>query len=623
LYRPFLILYVLKILIVTTAHISSWGQSIVTEEIALTKNALQVLRSRYLLKNMRGEIIETPEGMFRRVAEAIAKVETIYDPKADAQALAEKFYMAMRSLEFLPNTPTLMNAGTEIGQLSACFVIPVPDSTEGIFDSVKYMALIHRSGGGTGFSFSSLRPKGDIVRLTKGAASGPVSFMRIFDITTDVIKQGGKRRGANMGILRVDHPDILEFIDVKRTPGVLTNFNISVAVTDRFLKAVEENGDYELIHPRTCLVVGRLNARMIFDRIVDSAWLTGDPGLIFIDEINRRNPTPGVGPIEATNPCGEQPLLPWESCNLGSINLSKFVVGRDLDWVRLRSMVRMAVRFLDNVIDANRYPVSMIEDITKRNRKIGLGVMGFAEMLIRLGVPYNSEEGLQWGEKVMRFIHDEAVHMSVELGETRGSFPNFSLSIWNERFKTMRNATTTTIAPTGTISIIAGTTSGIEPLFAVTYVRQILDGSKLLEVNPLFEGMAKERGFHSEELMRKISAQGSVQKIDEVPEDVRMLFVTALDIDPEWHVRMQAGFQRYTDNAVSKTVNLPASATREDVRRIFLLAEELKCKGITVYRYGSKPQQVLVLMPQETKEANHIEVEPEYGGGCPTGICPY
>ena len=589
----------------------------------LSKNAIQVLEARYLLKDMNGKIIESPDGMFHRVASAVAAIETVYDSKADVQAVADQFYQAMQSLEFLPNSPTLMNAGVELGQLSACFVVPVPDSTEGIMDAVKYMALIHRSGGGTGFSFSRLRPKGDIVRLTKGVASGPVSFMRIFDVTTDVIKQGGKRRGANMGILRVDHPDILEFIDAKRTPGALSNFNVSVAATDVFMKAVRENGDLELVHPRTCSIVSRLRANEVFDKVVDAAWATGDPGLVFIDEINRRNPTPGVGAIEATNPCGEQPLLPWESCNLGSINVSKFVLGKDLDWPRLRRMVRIAIRFLDNVIDSNRYPVNMIEDITKRNRKIGLGVMGFADMLIKLGVPFDSEDGLKWGERLMQFIHDEAIHASVELGETRGSFPNFSLSIWKDRFRTMRNSTVTTIAPTGTISIIAGTSSGIEPLFAVSFVRLILDGSKLLEANPLFEGMAKEKGFYSGELMAKIAAQGSVKKMAEVPYDARRLFVTALDMDPEWHVRMQATFQKYSDNAVSKTVNLPNEATREDIRKIYLIAHELKCKGITVYRYGSKPQQVLVITPQETKEAKKVEAQPEFSGGCPTGLCPY
>jgi ribonucleoside-diphosphate reductase alpha chain len=589
----------------------------------LTKNALQVLESRYLLRNMSGEIVETPDEMFHRVANSLARIETIYDPRADVVSTAHDFYQAMRQLEFLPNSPTLMNAGTGIGQLSACFVIPVPDSTEGIFDAVKYMAMIHRSGGGTGFSFSSLRPKGDIVRLTKGVASGPVSFMKIFDVTTEVIKQGGKRRGANMGVLRADHPDIMEFIDAKRTPGVLTNFNISVASTDQFMKAVLLDTEYDLVHPRTSTVVKRLKASEVFDRIVDSAWEAGDPGLIFIDEINRLNPTPGVGPIEATNPCGEQPLLPWESCNLGSINLVKFVSGNDMDWNRLRAVVRTSVRMLDNVIDANMYPVNMIEEITKKNRKIGLGVMGFAEMLIKLGIPYDSVEGMSWGEKVMRFIHDEGIHMSNELGESRGSFPNFGLSIWKDRFRAMRNSTVTTIAPTGTISIIAGTSSGIEPLFAVSFVRQILDGSRLLEVNSLFEEMARKHGFYSMELMRKIASQGSVQNIDDVQDNLKRIFVTALDIDPEWHVKMQATFQRYTDNAVSKTVNLPASATRDDVRRIFLLAYRLKCKGITVYRYGSKPQQVLIITPSDAEEIKHVEVEPEYSGGCPTGVCSF
>jgi len=601
----------------------------VKDDLKLTLNAVSVLERRYLQKNDEGKVIETPMQMFRRVARAISAPDALYDRSVDLKEVEKEFYGVMTRLEFLPNSPTLMNAGTEIGQLSACFVLPVPDSIEGIFNALKYMALIHKSGGGTGFSFSNLRPKGDIVRSTKGVASGPVSFMKIFNAATEVIKQGGRRRGANMGILRVDHPDIFEFITAKEKEGVLTNFNVSVGVTDSFMDAVENDEKYDLINPRTGKAVKRVKAKDVFDLIVTMAWRTGDPGIVFLDEINRHNPTPHIGRIESTNPCGEVPLLPYESCNLGSINLSKMVQDGEIDWDKLRRTVRIGIHFLDNVIDANKYPLPEIEKMTKANRKVGLGVMGFAEMLVKLGVPYDSEEGIATAEKVMSFISEEARKKSIELGEERGSFPNFEGSVWDKMgYNAMRNATVTSIAPTGTISIIAGTSSGIEPFFAISYVRNVM-GTQLFEVNPVFEEMAKERGFYSTGLLRKIAKNGSIQKISEIPSEIKRIFVTALDIAPEWHVKMQAAFQKYTDNAVAKTVNLPGDATLEDVRRVFLLAYRLKCKGITVYRYGSKSEQVLVigstseLGSKSLSTERYVQVNEEYSGGCPTGTCPF
>ncbi|MEM3874362.1 MAG: vitamin B12-dependent ribonucleotide reductase [Candidatus Bathyarchaeia archaeon] len=591
------------------------------EEPKLTVNALEVLRKRYLRRDEAGNIIEDPAQMFRRVAKAIARIDRKYseDPKESE----ETFYRMMARLEFLPNSPTLFNAGTKLGQLSACFVLPVEDSLDSIFEAVKNMALIEKSGGGVGFDFSRLRPKGDIVMSTKGVASGPVSFMRVFDIATDVIKAGGKRRGAMMGILRVDHPDILEFITAKQQPGFLSNFNISVAITDDFMKTLEEDGEYWLINPRNKERTGKLKAREVWDLIARSAWASGDPGVVFIDEINRHNPTPEVGRIESTNPCGEQPLLPYESCNLGSINLSRMVEDGKINWEKLRETVGNAVHFLDNVIDANRYPLREIEKITKANRKIGLGVMGFADMLIKLGIPYNSEQALELAEKLMKFIDEEAHKKSEEIAEKRGSFPNFDKSIWKDKYRAMRNATVTTIAPTGSISIIAGCSSGIEPLFAISFIRNVLDGTRLFETNPLFEIVAKERGFYDAHLLEEIAKTGSVQKIDKVPEDIKKVFVTALDIEPEWHVRMQAAFQKYTDNAVSKTVNMPFEATVEDVRKVFELAWKLKCKGVTVFRYGSRPEQVLYIGEVKTAEKRFISADSEYAGGCPTKTCPF
>jgi ribonucleoside-diphosphate reductase alpha chain len=597
----------------------------VADDLKLGVNAVKVLEKRYLAKDSNGKVAETPKEMFRRVAKAIAGVEKKYDKSADLKAWEDWFYNLMTEFLFLPNSPTLMNAGTRLGQLSACFVIPVEDSISGIFDALKDMALIHQSGGGTGFSFSRLRPRGDVVKSTHGIASGPVSFIKVFDSATDVIKQGGRRRGANMGILRVDHPDIIEFIRAKEREGVLTNFNISVGATDDFMNVVQKDGGYSLINPRTRGVVKDLRARDVFDLIATAAWRTGDPGILFLDRINNANPIPKLGEIESTNPCGEQPLLPFESCNLGSINLSNMVKDGKIDYEQLASTVQLSIRFLDNVIDATRFPIKEIEKTTKGNRKIGLGVMGFAELLIQLGIPYDSEKAVETGEMLMKFISEKAISASVELGSEKGSFPNFPGSVWEKKgFRYMRNATVTTVAPTGTISIIAKTISGIEPLFAVSFIRNVIEGTKLLEVNPYFEKIAKKQGFYSKELMIELAKVGSLKDIPEVPDNIKRLFATALEIAPEWHVKMQAAFQKYVDNAVSKTVNLPADATIEEVRRIFLLAHKLGCKGITVYRYGSKSEQVLSISPayiKETIEEEHIMASSEFAGGCPKGEC--
>ena len=587
--------------------------------VELTPNALAVLRHRYLRKDDDGAVIETPDAMFRRVARVIAEPERGYGAgDAEVNTIAERFYARMAALEFLPNSPTLMNAGRDEGQLAACFVVPVADSTNAIFDAVRWAAAIQKTGGGTGFSFSRLRPAGDYVASTGGHASGPVSFMKVFDAATDAIKQGGTRRGANMGVLRVDHPDILDFITLKLDPTAMVNFNLSVAVTDAFMAAVEADTTYALINPRTPNeAVRELEARRVFELIANAAWATGDPGVVFLDRINASQPTPQLGDIEATNPCAEQPLLPFESCTLGSINLARFAGEGELDWPRLREAVRDAVRFLDNVIDANCYPLPEIDRATKATRKIGLGVMGFADLLIDLGVAYDSARALELGEQIAAFLETESLAMSMDLAITRGSFPTFPGSRLAGEFCTLRNATTTTVAPTGTISIIAGCSSGIEPLFAVAYERHVLEGQVLTELHPAFVAMAKRDGFYSEELVATVAERGAVRGLDQVPAPVQELFATAHDLSPETHIRMQAAFQTYVHAAVSKTINLPHEATPDDVLDAYRLAYQLGCKGITVYRDRSKDTQVLAFGPQTQKAA-----PPRQGGRHGYERCP-
>ena len=672
----------------------------VTDDLKLSINAIKTLEARYLLKDEDGKIVETPTQMFRRVASHVGVVELLYDfrtyqktgkaPKdgkvfgaisktqmevlerahdhlinekelkgtfeeflnfvyskpTTATDTIEKYYDVMCNLEFVPNSPTLMNAGARLGQLSACFVLPVSDSIEDIFESLKYQAMIHKSGGGTGFSFSRLRERDDLVGSTKGVASGPVSFMKIFDVTTDIIKQGGKRRGANMGILRYDHPDIMDFIlskDAENT--ILSNFNISVGMDDEFFEKLDSDDYIELRSPRSGKIINRIKAKTMWDTIINKAWQTADPGLIFLDEMNRKNPVRHIADIEATNPCGEQPLMPYEPCNLGSINLSKFVKNGEVDWNHLKEVVHLSTKFLDNVIDANKFPVDKIEKMARTTRKIGLGYMGFADLLMLLGISYNSGAGLEMAERVMSFLDEESHSESEILAVSRGVFPGWYGSTYEKEGLKRRNSTTTTIAPTGTISIIANCSSSIEPLFALAFVRHVLNGQELMEINPIFEQVLKDRNLYSEDLMHEVARTGNLHEID-LPEDIKRLFVTAHEIDPEWHVLMQATFQRYCDSGVSKTINLPSDATPQDIAKAYLMAHELHCKGITVYRDRSKSEQVLysgtqsrlkekkkapdLKQPEAEKQTieliktvpdKYLKLDATFDPACPTGKC--
>lgn len=627
----------------------------VNEKLKLSENAIKVLEKRYLKRDKEGNCTETPADMFKRVASSIAAAELKYGKsESDVNELTKKFYEAVTNLYFMPNSPTLMNAGRELGQLSACFVLPVEDSLEGIFETVKNTALIHKSGGGTGFSFSRLRPKNDVVRSTMGVSSGPVSFMEVFNAATEAVKQGGTRRGANMGILRVDHPDIIDFINCKSDNTKLNNFNISVAITDKFMEALKNGQDYDLYHPNTKNPVGRLNAKQVFDLIVDGAWRNGEPGIVFIDKMNNDNPTPLVGPIESTNPCGEVPLLAYEACNLGSINLGLMLKetenGLDVDWAKLAEITELSIHFLDNVITVNNYPLPIIADMVQNNRKIGLGVMGWADMLMKLGLSYNSKEGTDLAYKIMEFIDYHSKIKSVELAKSRGAFNNFKGSVYEKgtfltdkyvgksagmvtdnQWKALesqiqefgiRNATTTCIAPTGTISMIASASGGVEPLFGLVFFRNVMDGTEMLEINPVFEKYAKEKGFYSENLMKEIAKDGSIAHVEGVSEEVKHIFATAHDVTPEWHVKMQAAFQLHTDNAVSKTVNFEEHATREDIEKAYILAFENNLKGITVYRNNSRTFQPMNLDAKKAPELEIKPIEEEPSGEIKNVVCP-
>lgn len=625
------------------------------EQLSLSENAIKVLEKRYLKRDNEGNCTETPADMFKRVASSIAIADLQYGKsQSEVDELTQKFYEFITNRYFMPNSPTLMNAGRELGQLSACFVLPVEDSLEGIFETVKNTALIHKSGGGTGFSFSRLRPKNDVVRSTMGVSSGPVSFMEVFNAATEAVKQGGTRRGANMGILRVDHPDIIDFINCKSDNNRLNNFNISVALTDKFMEALKNNEDYELYHPNTKKAVGTLNSKQVFDLIVDGAWRNGEPGIVFIDKMNADNPTPLIGDIESTNPCGEVPLLAYEACNLGSINLGLMMKetsnGLEVDWDKLEEVTKLSIHFLDNVITVNNYPLPKIAEMVQNNRKIGLGVMGWADMLMKLGLSYNSKEGTDLAYKVMEFIDYHSKVESVELAKSRGAFENFKGSVYEDgTFLTkkfvgksagiisdeewtnldaqikevgIRNSTTTCIAPTGTISMIASASGGVEPLFGLVFFRNVMDGTEMMEVNPIFEKYAKDNGFYSEAMMKQIAQDGTIAHVDDVSDEIKQIFATAHDVTPEWHVRMQAAFQLHTDNAVSKTVNFEEHATREDIEKAYVLAFENNLKGITVYRNNSRTFQPMNL---EAKKETSLEIKPideEPTGEIKDIVCP-
>ncbi len=622
-------------------NVSDNSSTCIEESLILSENAVKVLEKRYLKRDKDGNCIEKPEDMFRRVADTIAAGDLKFGKsESDVKKLSDRFYKAITSRYFMPNSPTLMNAGRELGQLAACFVLPVEDSLEGIFETVKNTALIHKSGGGTGFSFARLRPKNSVVKSTMGVSSGPVSFMEVFNAATEAVKQGGTRRGANMGILRVDHPDIIDFINCKSDNNKLNNFNISVAITDKFMEAYLNGTDYDLINPQTKEVVGRMNAKEVFDLIVDGAWRNGEPGIVFIDKMNADNPTPLVGAIESTNPCGEVPLLPYEACNLGSINLGLMMKetsnGWEVDWDLLAETTRTAMRFLDNVIAVNNYPLPQISEMVQNNRKIGLGVMGWADMLMKMGISYNSEEGTKLAGQVMEFIDYISKKESIEMAKERGSFNNFKGSIYDSdnylfnKYKGksagkisddkwaeidadikkfgLRNATTTCIAPTGTISMIASASGGVEPLFGLVFSRLIMDGTEMLEVNPIFKDYMVSHGLYSEEIMSKIAKDGTIAHVDAVSQKVKDIFATAHDVTPYWHVKMQAAFQLHTDNAVSKTVNFVESATREDIKEAYILAYKNNLKGITVYRNNSRQFQPMNL--DDKKKDKTVEMKP-------------